>query len=279
MLDGAFTSPKIRRLAAILGIPWLHAVGICGAIWKFTSKHAPTGEIGRHDDEEVATVVEWTGEARTLIDALVRCRLLDRVPGPARFIVHDWPDHAPRHVRATLARQGRDFSPYYSDAPTTDPTTDSTTEESTEATTVDTTSTSSSTLTSPTPSTSPTPRSASIPSGLLDQVWDCWVPGRKQGRKPGLEAIRRSIRRLIVEADCSPEQAAAWIAYNTTKARNAYQDQIANGQTELRFVPLGSTYFNQERWNDRDAPPPTREELLQARVDAEIAAARDPVDP
>jgi hypothetical protein len=28
MLDGAFTSPKIRRLAVVLGVPWPHALGL-----------------------------------------------------------------------------------------------------------------------------------------------------------------------------------------------------------------------------------------------------------
>ena len=54
MLDGAFTSPKIRRLAAVLGVPWPHALGLAGLLWRFTAKHAPTGEIGLHDDEEIA---------------------------------------------------------------------------------------------------------------------------------------------------------------------------------------------------------------------------------
>jgi hypothetical protein len=46
MLDGAFTSPKIRRLAVVLGVPWPHALGLAGLLWRFSAKHAPTGEIG-----------------------------------------------------------------------------------------------------------------------------------------------------------------------------------------------------------------------------------------
>ena len=43
MLDGAFTSPKIRRLAVVLGVPWPHALGLAGLLWRFAAKHAPTG--------------------------------------------------------------------------------------------------------------------------------------------------------------------------------------------------------------------------------------------
>ena len=62
MLDGAFTSPKLRRLAVILGVPWPHALGLAGLLWRFTAKHAPSGEIGRHDDEELAAAL--SGQAR-----------------------------------------------------------------------------------------------------------------------------------------------------------------------------------------------------------------------
>jgi len=134
MLDGAFTSPKIRRLAVVLGVPWPHALGLAGLLWRFSAKHAPTGEIGLHDDEEIAAALEWPGDAGDLVAALVRCRLLDPTDSAARLLVHDWPDHAPRYVSATLKRQKLAFSREYSvnvsdarkardRATTTDPTT------------------------------------------------------------------------------------------------------------------------------------------------------------
>ena len=140
MLDGAFTSPKIRRLAAILDVPWPHALGLCGLLWRFTAKHAPTGEIGLHGDEEIACALEWPRDAETLINALHRSRLIDVVPCECvRFVVHDWPDHAPRYVAATLARRGLEWSPWYAGGP----------DWATDATVVATTSTSSSSLALP----------------------------------------------------------------------------------------------------------------------------------
>jgi len=115
MLDGAFTSPKIRRLAVVLGIPWPHALGLAGLLWRFTAKHAPTGEIGRHEDDDIAAALEWPGDAGDLVAALTRCRLLDPTESAARLLVHDWPDHAPRYVSATLKRQKLTFSREYSE--------------------------------------------------------------------------------------------------------------------------------------------------------------------
>jgi hypothetical protein len=142
MLDGAFTSPKIRRLAVVLGVPWPHALGLAGLLWRFSAKHAPTGEIGRHDDEEIAAALEWPGEASDLVAALVRCRLLDPTESAARLLVHDWPEHAPRYVSATLKRQKLRFSAEYrrsttvaTTVPTVVPTTVTTTDTTTDGTT------------------------------------------------------------------------------------------------------------------------------------------------
>jgi hypothetical protein len=142
MLDGPFTSPKIRRLAVVLGVPWPHALGLAGLLWRFSAKHAPTGEIGRHDDEEIAAALEWPGEASDLVAALVRCRLLDPTESAARLLVHDWPEHAPRYVSATLKRQKLRFSAEYrrsttvaTTVPTVVPTTVTTTDTTTDGTT------------------------------------------------------------------------------------------------------------------------------------------------
>lgn len=253
MLDGAFTSPKIRRLAAILGVPWPHALGLAGLLWRFTAKHAPTGEIGRHDDEEIAAALEWPGEAADLVASLVRCRLLDQAERPARLLVHDWPDHAPRYVLATLARTGTDFSSLYSSASTA-PATEATTDGTTVETVDPTTSTSSSTSSSSSSSSSTSTSSARIPAAAVEAIWSLWVPGRKTGKAVGLRKIRDSIKRLAKDGR-SIEDAARFIAEATRRDAARYRREVETGKTELQYVPLASTYFSQERWNDNDAPP------------------------
>lgn len=105
MLKGAFTSPKIRVFAAKIGVPFPHALGMCGMLWNFAADHAPCGDVGRHDDGSIAIALEWPGDPVALVSALVAARLLDEHP-QHRLIVHDWKDHCPQYVRAKVARMG-----------------------------------------------------------------------------------------------------------------------------------------------------------------------------
>ena len=266
LLDGAFTSPKIRRLAVILELPWPHALGLAGLLWRFTAKHAPTGEIGRHDDEEIAAALEWGGSAEDLVKALIRCRLLDSTPGSARLIVHDWPDHAPRYVSATLKRRRARFSPHYDRADTAVPTTEETTDETVDqiqvASVEATTSTSASTIANANANASS--RREGIPLAVVEAIWALWVPGRKTGKTVGIRKIRDSISFLTRTKKISVEEAARHIAEQVRIDSNRYKQEVEKGQTELRFVPLASTYFSQERWNDNDRKP----DIDQVRRDA-----------
>lgn len=285
MLDGAFTSPKIRLLAAITGKPWPHCLGLAGLLWRFAGKHAPTGAVGTHSDEEIAISLEWTDDAGDLIEALVRCRLLDEAPPPERLIVHDWPEHAPRYVRASLQRQGLDFSPRYAarhdaaglryDAATTDPTTVGTTVETIEAITEGTSLSSSSASSSASTFTNSSAliRASATVKDLAEQVWNCYLAGRKQGKKIGLQAIETSMRRIEIEQGKTLEEAAAMMAERTTNDRARFVEQIRTGETEIRFVPQGATYFKNERWEDENEEI-TADQINDARLADEIARAR-----
>lgn len=281
MLDGAFTSPKIRLLAAITGKPWPHCLGLAGLLWRFASKHAPSGAVGTHSDEEIAISLEWTGEAGELIAALVRCRLLDEAPPPERLLVHDWPEHAPRYVRASLQRQGLDFSARYAarhdddaaryDAATVVGSTVFTAARSAVATAVGSTSTSASTCTFT--DTSSNIRASATVKDLADQVWNCYVPGRKQGKKVGVSAIENSMKRIEIEQGKTLEDAAAMMAERTTNDVARFVEQIRTGETEIRFVPQGATYFKNERWEDENEDI-TADQINAARLTDEIARAR-----
>jgi hypothetical protein len=262
MLDGAFTSPKLRRLAVILDVPWPHALGLAGLLWRFTAKHAPSGEIGRHDDEEIAAALEWPGTDRELIEALVRCRLLDQINGPARLLVHDWPDHAPRYVLATLKRRGLDYSQHYTEEHAV------TAVETTVLTTVETTSSSTSTLSTTLPSSSPLSSSRMV--DLSEGIWKMWVPGRKTGKKEAFDAIKKAIKRIAKDFGVTEETAAAEIAKRTRRDAERYLQLLETGQTELKYVPQGVTYFRKERWIDDDPEPdptPSQDERIDGDLD------------
>ena len=283
MLDGAFTSPKIRLLAAITGKPWPHALGLAGLLWRFAGKHAPSGAVGTHSDEEIAISLEWTEEPGELISALVRCRLLDEASPPERLLVHDWPEHAPRYVRASLQRQGLDFSPRYAarhhaamtryDAATTDPTTDRATGRAIVGTVERSSSTSTFSSSSTSTLSSSHIRASASVRDLAEQVWNCYVPGRKQGKKIGIQAIETSMRRLGAESGKTIEEAAAIMAEQTTNDAARFVDQIRTGEIEIRFVPQGATYFKNERWEDENEDI-TGKQINDARIVDEIARAR-----
>ena len=291
MLDGAFTSPKIRRLAAILEIPWPHALGLAGLLWRFAAKHAPTGEVGRHDDEEIAAFLEWPGDAVDLVAALTRCRLLDAVDGPARLLVHDWPDHAPRYVEQKLRRAGGGFSPHYASAalvavvPPGDPALvpgqqeprSRTQERGSEKDERSPSAPPSTSSPSPSPPSTPTPSRTLSPtkSPAVDpilEIWNLWVPGRKTAKTKALASIRDSIRRLV-GGGLTREEAIAKIRAGTKKDAERYRKDLANRITEIQFVPLGSTYFSQERWLDDDEPLDLRKERDDA-IEDEIERLR-----
>lgn len=88
------------------------AVGILERLWHATITSAPRGDIGKIDDELIAELVGWYGDAVVLIEILTRTGWLDQCD-VHRLIVHDWPDHAPRFVHGIVARKGgfaRDYS-------------------------------------------------------------------------------------------------------------------------------------------------------------------------
>jgi hypothetical protein len=317
MLDGAFTSPKIRRLAVVLGVPWPHALGLAGLLWRFSAKHAPTGEIGRHDDEEIAAALEWPGEASDLVAALVRCRLLDPTESAARLLVHDWPEHAPRYVSATLKRQKLRFSAEYRRS-----TTVATTVPTVVPTTVETTYTSTSSSTS-SGSACAAPRTIQegghtkqsaralvsiqshedAPQGvprvsmdeessrlenvgegilrplatslekLAENVWEAYLAGRKSGKRSALPIISKSIKARAKRDRCTPEESADRIRHAVEADVRRMIERIRTGETELKYCPMGMTYFRQERWNDDDQGP-TDHDVRDARIDDEIRRAR-----
>lgn len=116
MKRGTPEHPKVAHLASILNINHAWAMGILEALWHFTARYAPQGDIGKHTDSVIAKAVYWerpTGERGVtpeckLSGALVTAKWLD--PSPIyRLIVHDWRDHADEAVRKFLSRHGLDF--------------------------------------------------------------------------------------------------------------------------------------------------------------------------
>lgn len=81
------------------------AVAVLEKLWHTTMSSAPRGDIGRIDDESIAESIGFDGDAGLLISILVECGWIDK-SDEHRLIVHDWHEHAPRHVKQNIGRKG-----------------------------------------------------------------------------------------------------------------------------------------------------------------------------
>lgn len=114
MIHSTTSSGKFRRLVRklrpMLGdMPVsveLVATGLLERIWHIGISEAHRGDIGsKLDNEEIAEIIGWHGDAEELVALLVSEKWLDVHP-THRLIIHDWHIHAPRHVKGNAAKSG-----------------------------------------------------------------------------------------------------------------------------------------------------------------------------
>jgi hypothetical protein len=96
--------PKFANLKGILGQPKFSVLGLLEAIWHFSARFTPQGNIGKYTDGTIEAWVEWNGTPGALIAALVRAGWLDE-NRRHRLVIHDWAQHADTTVHTHLARK------------------------------------------------------------------------------------------------------------------------------------------------------------------------------
>ena len=100
---------KRKRLSRALNISRALTVGMLEVLWQLTAREAKQGDIGaKFTDEDIACELDWPGDPEQLVTALVDTGWLDRHP-EHRLLVHDWHEHAPSYVGASLARYNKPF--------------------------------------------------------------------------------------------------------------------------------------------------------------------------
>ncbi len=99
----ALSHTKMKRLCRRLDLPVWQGVGLLESLWHLTARETPRGDIGKLSDEDIALAIDYRGDERVLIDALVSAGWLDQDP-VERLVVHDWPDHCEDSVHTRLAR-------------------------------------------------------------------------------------------------------------------------------------------------------------------------------
>lgn len=105
----AVNHTKMRRLARVLGIELWAARGIMESLWYVTREEAPSGDIGKLSDQDIADAIGWMGEPAALIQGLLKSSWLDAADD-YRLIIHDWADHCEDHIHAKLVRAGLRFA-------------------------------------------------------------------------------------------------------------------------------------------------------------------------
>lgn len=106
---GTESKLKFKQLKRRLNLRHWQVVGLLEAIWRATEGNAPEGDIGRFTNDEIASAIEWEGDADDMISALVECRWLD-ADDYYRLVVHDWPEHAPNHLKGAFEKHKKQFA-------------------------------------------------------------------------------------------------------------------------------------------------------------------------
>lgn len=104
----ALEHPKTLHLASLLGVSRPTVLGHLELLWAFTGKHAAQGDIGKWPDGAIARACDWLGDPQVFLQSLLQSGFIN-ASDAHRYVIHDWPEHAARWVRAKLAKAGLQF--------------------------------------------------------------------------------------------------------------------------------------------------------------------------
>jgi hypothetical protein len=111
----AMDHPKLYVLAdqiTLRGAPleWalVIATGVFERLLLFAGQYAPDGRVGKFPLRQLVRAIGWPADEDALVNSLVESRLLDHTE--QGLVVHDWPQHADRHVHRKLVRANQRFA-------------------------------------------------------------------------------------------------------------------------------------------------------------------------
>jgi hypothetical protein len=93
--------PKCGRLCKELGVDKWGALGIMQALWDTVAADPQLSENGVFagwSPEDIAWAIDWKDDPQRLVDAILNCRLFDKVG--ESFAIHDWLDYCPEFVKS-----------------------------------------------------------------------------------------------------------------------------------------------------------------------------------
>jgi len=86
--------PKTKKLAKLLDISVVTAVGHLHYLWWWALDYAEEGTIGKFDESDIAEAVMWAGNHHSFVEALVQAGFVDRTESD--LLIHDWFEYAGR---------------------------------------------------------------------------------------------------------------------------------------------------------------------------------------
>ncbi|WP_407310979.1 hypothetical protein [Desulfosporosinus sp. SB140] len=88
--------PKTKKLARLLGISAVTAVGHLHFLWWWALDYIQDGLLSKYDEFDIAEACMWEGDEKFFVNALVKARFIDETENG--LVIHDWLDYAGRIV-------------------------------------------------------------------------------------------------------------------------------------------------------------------------------------
>jgi len=191
-------------------------VGILERLWHATIVNAPSGDIGKLDDETLCELVGWHSDPSTLIEALIATGWLDECE-THRLIIHDWNEHAPSFIKGTLSAAKRKFA-FQTKLDITQPS-----------------------LTQPNLTSMVQTKGVSkdVPKesedlAIFNAFWDAYPSGRKTGKRAAEEAFNKAVK-----SGASPSAIIA-----------AAKEYAASDIAQSQYVKSPANWLNEGCWED-----------------------------
>jgi hypothetical protein len=95
--------PKTKRLSRLAEISLPTAIGHLHLLWWWAIDYAQDGDLSKYEAGDIADAMNWSGDAKVIVEALVNSGFLDR-ESDAGLSIHDWHDYAGRLMEQRKAQ-------------------------------------------------------------------------------------------------------------------------------------------------------------------------------
>ena len=88
--------PKTKKLARLLEVSVVTAVGHLHYLWWWALDFAQDGYIGKYDEFDIAEACLWVGDHQAFVEALTQSGFVDKTE--SGLLIHDWFEYAGRLI-------------------------------------------------------------------------------------------------------------------------------------------------------------------------------------